>query len=241
MTVKSDDVKWVVNDLGELGVEVFGRVFFLYKGGSLEYEDGLHSDEGNEGKPVLYRPVGKREFGECCHPAEWMLRGRSGPYPYTEGEGWRPLPRSTGRLGPSAIISVGDMVVPRDWAIGFGLQLGATPSIGDDGITRVGTRREIAGVLDGLAAVIGQRSGTLMWADPEPDECFFQEVLVRAEDGLEGWAGVGAVVPALSELKRAIDLAWEAVGDHPASYKTLAANIKRLQWALEAAERSAKP
>lgn len=48
---------WVVNDLGELGVEIDGRYFFLYKGHSIEYtrEDGRR-----------FRPVGKREFGEVC-------------------------------------------------------------------------------------------------------------------------------------------------------------------------------
>ncbi len=72
------DVKWIVNDSGELGVKVGGRCFFLYKGESLEYsgDDGvcLHDD----GTPMLYRPVGKREFGETCWPLSWALHGRSG-------------------------------------------------------------------------------------------------------------------------------------------------------------------
>ncbi len=62
--LKADDVEWVVNDITELGVKIGDRVFFMYKGHSLEYEDGKHDD----GTPVKYRPVGKREFGECCHP-----------------------------------------------------------------------------------------------------------------------------------------------------------------------------
>lgn len=68
--MSEDDVKWIVNSLGELGVEIEGRCFFLYKGRSLEYgipgetKDGicLHAD----GTPMSYRIVGKREFGETC-------------------------------------------------------------------------------------------------------------------------------------------------------------------------------
>lgn len=61
-----DDVKWVVNDLGELGVKIGEQFFWLYKGKSLVYE-GLHED----GTPMLWRLVGKREFGEVCHPIDW--------------------------------------------------------------------------------------------------------------------------------------------------------------------------
>ena len=67
-----DDVKWIVNDLGELGVEVNGRCFFLYKGESYEYgKDGLAKNGvcvHDDGRPMHYRQVGKREFGETCHP-----------------------------------------------------------------------------------------------------------------------------------------------------------------------------
>lgn len=59
-----DDVEWIVNDNAELGVKIGSRMFFLYKGCSLEYKDGLHDD----GRPMKWRPVYKREFGECCHP-----------------------------------------------------------------------------------------------------------------------------------------------------------------------------
>ena len=51
---------WVVNELGELGVYVNGRFFFLYKGESLEY--GKASDEPD----YKVRLVQKREFGETC-------------------------------------------------------------------------------------------------------------------------------------------------------------------------------
>lgn len=97
--------KWIVNDLGELGVEILGRCFFLYKGENIEYEDGLHDD----GSPMLYRPVGKREFGETCKPDIYWTKGYSCEGRYTEelvhipglsyylpeyGR-WRPLPRTT--------------------------------------------------------------------------------------------------------------------------------------------------
>jgi hypothetical protein len=62
--VKAVEPKWIVNDMGELGVMVEGRAYFLYKGDNIEYETGLHDD----GTPILYRMVGKREFGETCQP-----------------------------------------------------------------------------------------------------------------------------------------------------------------------------
>jgi len=64
---------WIVNDLGELGVKVGERFFFLYKGDNIEYEDTKH----NDGSPMRYRIVGKREFGETCWPLSWVVAGRS--------------------------------------------------------------------------------------------------------------------------------------------------------------------
>lgn len=108
-----DFVKWIVNDLGELGVMVNGRFFFLYKGESLEY--GAESRDGiclhDDGAPMRYRVVGKREFGEVCHPISCMtvedgvIYDRT-PIPYTksltytpglsfgspEDGDWKPLP-----------------------------------------------------------------------------------------------------------------------------------------------------
>jgi hypothetical protein len=73
--------QWIVNDLGELGVKVGERFFFLYKGDNIQYG----SDESNvrngaalhdDGTPMQYRIVGKREFGETCLPLSWIIDGQ---------------------------------------------------------------------------------------------------------------------------------------------------------------------
>lgn len=56
--IGEDDVIWIVNNFGELGVKIGSRKFFLYK--SYSYIGGAY-----------YREVGKREFGECAHPIMW--------------------------------------------------------------------------------------------------------------------------------------------------------------------------
>lgn len=65
--------EWIVNDLGELGVKVGNAFYFLYKGDNIQYETGLHDD----GTPMMWRKVGKREFGETCWPLQWVLAGRN--------------------------------------------------------------------------------------------------------------------------------------------------------------------
>lgn len=74
--------KWVVNDLAELGVEIQGKHFFLYKGGSIVYKDGLHEN----GTPMHVRPVGKREFGETCKPVLY-----DGKVHLSDSDEWKPL------------------------------------------------------------------------------------------------------------------------------------------------------
>ena len=75
---------WIVNDSAELGVKIGDRFFFLYKGDNIEYKDGKHDD----GSPMLWRPVGKREFGEVCHPLQPIIDNIKAhvpiPFPYTQ-------------------------------------------------------------------------------------------------------------------------------------------------------------
>ena len=100
MSINADQVEWIVNSKGELGVKVFNHCFFLYKGYSLEYKETAPE--------IKYRPVGKREFGETCWPQHWVKRGyrddnyelRGSHIQYIQGlsDGkpedyeWRPLP-----------------------------------------------------------------------------------------------------------------------------------------------------
>lgn len=83
--LKAEDVEWVVNSLAELGVKIGDQFFWLYKGESLVYDRGRSGDNA----PLRWRPVRKREFGECCHPVKF----NDAPTPdvYTDGEGWKDL------------------------------------------------------------------------------------------------------------------------------------------------------
>jgi hypothetical protein len=101
-SLSADKVEWIVNDNAELGVKIGDQCFFLYKGESLVYESGKHDD----GTPMMYRMVGKREFGECCHPVKFWKPGAQLPKRYTdelvytpglsfgapEDGAWKPVP-----------------------------------------------------------------------------------------------------------------------------------------------------
>lgn len=89
------ETEWIVNDSGELGVKIGNRFLFLYKGFSLEYKSGKHDD----GLPMFWRHVRKREFGECCHPLDfWDLTGKRKYTNFKEqslldsDDSWQPLP-----------------------------------------------------------------------------------------------------------------------------------------------------
>lgn len=64
-----EDVNWVVNSLGELGVRIGNQLFFCYKGQSLCYGNGSYT----------WRAVGKREFGETINARnfQWVPVGSS--------------------------------------------------------------------------------------------------------------------------------------------------------------------
>ncbi len=89
-----DDVEWVVNSDGELGVRIGSQFFFMYKGESLQYTN----ETGDA--PAYYRQVGKREFGEVCQPVDFNEKAFApGPrgkdlYLHAEsfGQEWLPIP-----------------------------------------------------------------------------------------------------------------------------------------------------
>lgn len=67
--MNADQVQWVVYGDGDLGVQITddegnSQIFTLYKGRSLE-RTGDFVDT-----PHIYRPVGKREFGESITATE---------------------------------------------------------------------------------------------------------------------------------------------------------------------------
>lgn len=90
--LQEDDVEWVVNSIAELGVKIGNQFFFLYKGTSLVYQDP--ADESDGEKPLLWRYVYKREFGECAHPINDKDPTRIGTVDVNDGGGWQPLPVS---------------------------------------------------------------------------------------------------------------------------------------------------
>lgn len=87
--LRADDVQWIVNDLAELGVMIRGQAFFLYKGHSLVYKEAKHDETG---EPMRYRPVFKREFGECAHPINYDDPTLIGTVSLDDSDEWRVLP-----------------------------------------------------------------------------------------------------------------------------------------------------
>lgn len=91
--MKNIEPEWIVNSMGELGVKINERFFFLYKGRSIEY-DANDMEEGED--PIKYRPVRKREFGESCIPEKYVAAGYCsvpiGVDFVAETSGWEDLP-----------------------------------------------------------------------------------------------------------------------------------------------------
>lgn len=85
--LSADDVQWITNDNAELGVKIGNQFFFLYKGHSLVYEDGTHDD----GRPMMYRPVFKREFGECVHPLNHNDYSKIGTVSLSDSDKWKEI------------------------------------------------------------------------------------------------------------------------------------------------------
>ena len=103
--LSADDVEWVVNDLAELGVKIGDQFFFCYKGYSLVYgalnEDPtlppVHEDSDPSvgyalGDRMKWRPVNKREFGECIHPINYADLTRIGTVDINDGLDWLDIP-----------------------------------------------------------------------------------------------------------------------------------------------------
>lgn len=117
-----NDVNWVVNDLGELGVEIHGAYFFMYKGRSLQYgtyqsRNGMatHDDETE----MRVRPIDGWEYGETVWPTAWISRGyRDARYlgahrhqrQLGDSVSWKPIPAPVaddGRVGLPASAVLG--------------------------------------------------------------------------------------------------------------------------------------
>lgn len=85
----AERVQWIVNDSAELGVLIDGVPYFCYKGHSLIYETAVHDD----GSPMWYRPIWRREFGECIRPINYSDRDKIGTVSLSDDTTWQLLPR----------------------------------------------------------------------------------------------------------------------------------------------------
>jgi len=83
--IETKEPIWIVNDMGELGVYVHGRAYFLYKGDNIDYA-ALRAKYGSDRAPVRYRRVCKREFGECQHSVRQIEAGQANGGDFYEAE-----------------------------------------------------------------------------------------------------------------------------------------------------------
>ena len=86
--LRARDVQWITNDNAELGVKIGQQFFFLYKGDSLTYDEAQHDD----GSPMHWRTVGKREFGECAHPINHQDYSKIGTVSLDDSDRWAVMP-----------------------------------------------------------------------------------------------------------------------------------------------------
>lgn len=84
--IPAEEVLWVVNDLGELGVRIGRTSYFLWCGKSFVYKD-THED----GQVMQQRLIRRREFGDACHPLGFDPQMGDDNGVYFEGDGWFPL------------------------------------------------------------------------------------------------------------------------------------------------------
>lgn len=98
--LKANQVEWVVNNIAELGVKIGDQFFFLYKGHSLVYGDDKESQaagvclNSDTDPPTRHkwRPVFKREFGECAHPINYKYPTKIGTVSLDDSDEWKDLP-----------------------------------------------------------------------------------------------------------------------------------------------------
>lgn len=68
-----EEVKWVINSDGELGVEVYGVQYWYYRGESIVYGTTLRAGSAvrnsSDYGPLTYRYMKDKEFGRCLYPA----------------------------------------------------------------------------------------------------------------------------------------------------------------------------
>jgi DNA-binding XRE family transcriptional regulator len=91
-----DQVEWVVNDIAELGVKIGSQFFWCYKGRSIVYDEP-HED----GSAMYWRPVFKREFGECVHPINYKDLTKIGTVSLDDSDDWEVLIPSALAEGPA--------------------------------------------------------------------------------------------------------------------------------------------